>query len=447
MLKRALQIFAAASMAGLAWVASCGGPPCRAQDDCPLGYYCVLELGGAGSIGSGQCEFDCLSADDCPQPSDNVSRAICDNEGRCSTIARPPRLILLEPETDTIYPEGTRSIRVSGEVETAAPRVVVSVRSSGGNGCSGGAPREVVVTNPNAGTLARLPFVLDGVVLDPGKSTILVDASIGAAKRATSVEVEVECPGCARLAVLEPGRRATVPALELRHLSGTVDPPTPAVAIWRVFNQSGDVIDGIMDVRAGRFDVERLPLFPGVNRVEVVVTGVGTGLGESRCSVLVTSSVTSEDGLRAILQWNGRSADLDLHVVGPGGHFGDPATSLSSRSPAPFFGGQLYDDAEGYGPEVARVPFPVDGAHGLVVEPIIDGADLGTDALVRVLFRGRPLFSGPVGPRWVTSDAGELWIVGVATLEGGAASWRVIDELVPAARPPVTTPDAWPLYQ
>lgn len=406
----------------------------------------MLDLGGPGSAGSGQCEYDCLSAGDCPQPSDNVSRAICDNEGRCTTLARPPRLILLEPETDTTYPEGTRSIRVSGEVETAAARVVVSVRSSGRTGCSGGAPREVAVMNPNVGTIARLPFVLDGVVLDPGESTILVEASIGAAKRATSVEVDVECPGCAALAISDPGRRVTVTGFELRHLSGTVDPPTPGTAIWRVFSYGGDVIDGIMDVENGRFDVERLPLFPGLNRVEVVVTGIGSGLGESRCSVLVTSSLTSEDGLRAILQWNGRSADLDLHVIGPGGRFGDPATTLSSRGLRPYFGGTLFDDTEGYGPEVARVPFPVDGAHGLVVEPIVDGDDLGTDALVRVLFRGRPLFSGPVGPRYVTSEAGELWVVGVATVEGGAAAWHAIDELVPAARPPTTSPDLWPVF-
>lgn len=446
MLRRAIQILAAFVVMGLAWVASCGGPPCRSQDDCPLGYYCVLDLGGSG-IGSGQCEYDCLSSGDCPQPNDGVSRAICDNEGRCTTLARPPRLILLEPETDTVYAEGTRSIRVSGEVETAAARVIVSVRSSGHSGCSGGAPREVAVNNPNVGTLARLPFVIDGVVLDPGPSTIIVEASIGAAKRATSVEVDVECPGCAVLAITEPGRRATVAGFELRHLAGTVEPPTPSTAIWRVFSASGDVIDGIMDVASGRFDVERLPLFPGLNRVEVVVTGVGSGLGESRCSVLVTSSMTSEDGLRAILQWNGRSADLDLHVVGPGGRWGDAATSLSSRSLRPFFGGQLFDDAEGYGPEVARVAFPVEGAYGLVIEPVVDGEDLGTDALVRVFFQGRPMFAGPVGPRYVTSDAGELWVVGVVTIEGGAASWRALDELVPAARPPSTSPEAWPIYE
>lgn len=72
----------------------------------------------------------------------------------------------------------------------------------------------------------------------------------------------------------------------------------------------GDVIDGSVEVVNGSFVVPRIPVFAGVSRIRYVVSGVGTGLGESRCSVSTISSVTRESGLRVLLTWDGQSSDL-----------------------------------------------------------------------------------------------------------------------------------------
>lgn len=435
---------------GVGWVASlavcvasaCSGPPCRAQDDCPLGHYCVLEVGGAGQLPEGECRFDCQSHGDCPQPGSALSRAVCSNEGRCRTIPRPSKLRILEPETDTTFPEGTRAIRVSGELETAEARATVVVEALAENNCSGTTSRALTVVNPSPGTVATIPFVTDDLFVDPGRLSISVAAVVGASRKRSNVDVVVECPGCAELAIDAPRRGAAVPGLELPVLQGSISPLSVRTATWRVFG-GGFVMDGRLPVTAGRFYAERLPLFPGSNRIEVVVTGVGEGLGESRCSQLVTSGVASESGLRAVLSWSSETADLDLHLVGPGGLFGDPGSSLSSRGRAPFFGGRLHDDPLGLGPEVGIVEAPPDGVYGVVVEPVLDGADFGSDAILRVLFAGRPVVPGPIGPVHLTSFDGRLWIAGTVEIEGGAATWRAIDVLVSPSSPPSIPPERW----
>jgi hypothetical protein len=372
--------------------------------------------------------------------------AICTNEGRCETIARPPRMVVLEPEVDTRYPEGTREIRVSGEVESAAPQITVSVTPNNDNGCAGGPERSVTLRNENEGQFARIPFVIDGVVLDPGASRIEVEARVGAGRRTITLDVAIDCPGCATIDIEQPNRRSSVAGLQVPRLFGSVDPGSVTAATWRVHSYEGDVIDGPLAVSAGRFAVDRVPLFPGLNRLEVVVSGVGSGLGESRCSTVISAGTALESGLRAILVWNGASADLDLHIVGPSGRFGDPLTSLSSRGRGPYFGGTIEDDPEGFGPEVARIQDPPNGTYGIVVEPVVDGTDFGSDAILRLLYEGGPLVHGPIGPRHLTSLDGKLWIPGKVVIESGNASWVPIDQTVPGSAPPVTSPETWPAF-
>src|SRR6266853_4905062 len=102
-------------------LAGCGGPPCRTQTDCTFGEYCFLEAAGAGNLPKGECRKDCEQNSDCPQPKTNVSYAVCSNQGHCETLDRLPRLRILEPEQDAHFPEGTQKIRVTGEIQTAAP--------------------------------------------------------------------------------------------------------------------------------------------------------------------------------------------------------------------------------------------------------------------------------------------------------------------------------------
>ncbi len=111
------------------------------------------------------------------------------------------------------------------------------------------------------------------------------------------------------------------------------------------------MLDGTLLVQGGSFSQSRIPIFAGTNRIEVSASGVGSGQAISRCTVGVGSRLAQEKGLRLLLSWNSLS-DLDLHLVGPSGRYGDPMTTLSNRSPQPFFSGKVVDDYDGYGPEV-----------------------------------------------------------------------------------------------
>lgn len=433
-------------MTGL-WLAlagwGCGVQPCRSPSDCDFGTYCILSVSSSGQA-SGRCLRDCLSADDCPQPEDQAQRAICDNEGRCTTRARPPRLLVLEPEVDTLYEEGTRRVRVSGEVQSAAPTVQVQVSSTTEGGCYGGPPSVINVENPTPGSFVKLPFVVDGVFVDPGLTQLLISASVRSSSQRSQVLVEVACPGCAQVRLNAPAYNSGVAGLLLAAVHGSIQ-PAPPQAIWRVHGSTGDVFDGTLDVSPqGDFRVERLPLFAGNNRIEVVVNGIGDGLGESRCSTTVVSSASRERGLRAVLNWDGATSDLDLHLIGPGGYYGSPLSALSARTPEPSFGGAVMDDLDGRGPEILTLETVPDGVYGVVVEPVVDGDDPGSNAVLRLLAGGRTLTAGPIGPRYLSARRGQMWVVGSFVVAGGEVSFFEVDEMVSISQPPTRPPSDWP---
>ena len=428
--------------AAAAATVSCGTESCGAQSECPVGFYCVLSFNGGRAEGG--CEQDCVSSDDCEQPASNASRAVCTNDGRCRTEARPPRLAVFDPEPEQSFEEGTQRIRVAGEVEMAAPEATIIVTSSGNRGCGTGLARQVTVTN-DTGDFASVPFVIDDVLVDPGLTQLAVQAVVTGAGQTYPVPIEVACPGCAEVTITSPLANSTGSGLRLSALQGQVNTRIPA-AVWRVRGLGG-VLDGRLSMAAdGRnFSITDLPLFPGANRVEVLVTGVGSGRAETRCSIRVNAGVSVESGLRAILTWDGPTSDLDLHLVGPGGQYGDPGTSLSSRTRDPTnFSGTVEDDFDGLGPEVLAVPSVPDGAYGLVVEAVFDGDDPGATAFLRLLYDGQTLTSGPIGPRYVKALTGDLWVVGVLEVSNGQATFRSVDEPASAAMPPMTPPSMWP---
>ncbi len=422
----------------------CGSESCTSQSDCSVGTYCVLSIGSGRAEGS--CQSDCVSPADCEQPESSASRAICTNEGRCRVEAIPPRLVVLEPEPDTLFEEGTQRIRLEGEVEMAAARATVVVTTGGNRGCGTGISRQITVENTTGG-FARVPFVLDDVLVDPGRIQLLVNASVPGATRTYPVPVRVDCPGCAQVTVTTPRPNSTGNGLKLDDLVGSVDQPV-ASAIWRV-RGGGGVLDGTLPVEAnGRdFAIEDLPLFPGSNRVEVIVTGIGQGRGESRCSIRVNAGVSVEAGLRAILTWDGPTADLDLHIVGPGGTFGDALTTLSSRSRSPSgFTGTVEDDFDGLGPEIVTIASLPDGIYGVIVEAVFDDQDPGASAFLRLLYDGQTLTSGPIGPQYLQAVASDLWVAGVLRVSGGQAAFEPIGERISAITPPTTPPSQWPVF-
>jgi hypothetical protein len=433
-----------ALVAPLLSLVACGGPPCRSQSDCARGQHCVLDVGGPGAP-SGECRAECAVAADCSTPDDQLFLPLCTDQGRCRVVPRPPTLRVLEPAPGAAFAEGTRAVRVAGEVETAAAEVRITASASNARGCGGGVERTVIASNPTPGRYVALPFVIDALPVDPGSASLVVNAAVESSRQREERRIEILCPDCPALAFVSPTPLLAVAGLELDRLEGLGGADVDGLGAWRVHSLAGEVFDGPLTFGAGgRFLAERLPLFTGLNRLEVVARARGGG--EGRCSVMLGAGQARERGLRALLTWDAATVDLDLHLIGPGGRFGDPATSLSARGPRPRFGGEVRDDFAGFGPETLRLdPIP-DGVWGLVVEPVFDGEEGGASARVRVLFDGRVL-GAPVGPVFVSADRGDLWVVGVLAVQGGLAEWRPLSELLLANLPPTTPPEVWPLFR
>lgn len=422
-----------------ALVATACHEPCVSQRDCTIGFYCLEDSGRAGR---GSCVQDCASAADCPAPASAAQVALCSDIGKCKLAERPPRLRILSPENDTLLPDGTRTIRLTGEVETAAADAVVDVSSAiDASGCGLIPPESIPLRNSEPGRFVSLPFTTRDIAVDPGVTSIRVVARVGGTSKMLEQLVELPCVGCTRIALEAPTFPAAVAGLTLPELRGTVSPATPRV-VWRVRSELDQVIDGSAPVVDGRFQVRRLPLFSGANRLSVSASAANAT--EGRCTVTVASGAATEPGLRALLTWDGQTSDLDLHLIPPNGRFGAPGGELSAtvRNPAL---GVVTDVFDGLGPEVLSSVALPDGVYGLVVEPVIDNQDAGSSAFVRVLWRGRLLTTTPVGPQFLSDRDQSLWVVGTLEVQGGNATWRKLDLMVDA--PPTTPPGEWPRFE
>jgi hypothetical protein len=437
---------ACAWLVGLVLVAQgCArGEPCLTQDDCLIGTYC--ERTNTQGFDEGVCISDCLAPSDCPVTDPALQVGVCDNTGRCRVGERPPRLRVLDPENDTLLAEDTREIRLVGEVESAAAEVRVEIEPSNNGACVGGETVTLTLSNDRPGTLAKMSFVTPSMPVDPGLTSFVVRGTVGAGSDILEHLVELPCPGCASVALELPRPRTSLSVLELPRLEGSISPASVSDVLWRVRSDAGEVIDGTAGVVGGRFVVTRVPLFAGKNRVQVVVTGVGSGLGESRCSTSVVAGSGRELGLRALMTWDGPTSDLDLHLITAGGRFGDPLSDLSARGGRALLGGEVVDDFDGRGPERVSAPSLPDGVYGVVVEPVFDAEDAGANTFLRVLWNGRLVVPGPIGPAFLSTFDGRLWIAGVLRISGGESEWEPLDDYLPVSMPPTRSPSEWPSY-
>ncbi len=326
---------------------------------------------------------------------------------------------------------------VLGEVVSGAPEVLVAVRPVGTPECPGG-PERVVRVGDDREAFRVLPFTVDRVAVEPKTRLLEVVASIGGVTARREIPVQVECLACPMVRLDQPGPLERLPTTSLPLLRGSVSPPPP-VAAWRVRGQAGGLLDGRLPLDPnGSFRVENLPLFAGTNQVEVGVSGAAS----TRCSTVVVAP-GQERGLTMVLTWEGAGADLDLHLVGPGGRYGDPSSSLSARTPRPSFGGTVEDGIGGIGPDVIRLTSPDSGRYGVVVEPVFGGAE----GLLRVFFDGVPVVQAPLGPEFLDADTPELWIVGTVAIEGSDVRFTPLGQRLPVDLPPVQPPEAWPTFR
>lgn len=406
--------------------------PCKTQGDCGFGAYCLFDFQSETIIPRGECVRDCWENADCAGLElASGSTAFCSNEGRCELDVPHDILRVHSPEPDAVFASDTRVLRVSGEVVTAAKTIRVQVGLlNQENGCGGWvAGRVAEIHNPNPGMITAVPFVIDDVAIDPGSALVDVRAHTDHPIEPAQFSVDVPCASCPKVQLISFTQTAPY---EIAQLEGRVDPPVD-FGIWRVFSDRGDVLDAAFTITSGAFLLERLPIFPGQNRVEILAADSLGRTPWGRCSTFA-SSLSAELGVRSILQWDGDDVDLDLYLVPPSSVFEDQQTEP---------GVALNPSRSGLVPEVATIAVPEDGEYGVIVKSKRDGGAGGGDAQLRVLFDGRPLQRGPIGPAHVSHRAGEMWIAGTIVVRAKSATWRDIDRIVSASTAPTTNPASW----
>lgn len=411
-------------------VGACSNLPCDRQEDCPIGYTC--------SPVSSTCTFECLSASDCPQVAQPSLRRICSNRGQCTVAGRPPRVFIREPFEGQVYGPTQQSLQVSGRTETSAAEVRVRVESQGLGACSGRLVRERSFQNSEPGRPTDVLFLVDDIPLLPGPADVVVTVDAGLGRREEFIRVVSDCQDCPQVRIDRPTRRDPVVEPVLPVLSGRVDGAAGQAGFWRISDSNGQVFDGPLRLDAsGRFELLRLPLFGGINDVQVRVPGPNA---DGRCGVSVLAPLDASEGLRAILTWDTADTDLDLVLVGPEGSLAEGRSLLSARfSQLP---GVVRDDFDGFGPEFARTEL-ADGVYGVAVEALTDGDEVGSTALVRILNDGRLLTVPPAGPRFLSARRGDVWLVGQVVVEQGEARFETVDRLESIRTVPQTAPAGW----
>ncbi|MGF1510479.1 MAG: hypothetical protein ACFB9M_13350 [Myxococcota bacterium] len=408
---------------GLVGVPACGEITCRSANDCPLGFFCRLD----GRDGT--CDFECLEASDCPESADPLRRPVCRNDGRCDFATRLPKIRIQEPLEGARVDATQRQLRILGTIETVASQISVELEPQGSAGC-GGTVERVALDHPEPGALLPVPFVAE-LFLPPRFSGFEVRASVRDATQRRLVRLTGSCVECPEVRLVEPRPGTTVPSPILPRLMGSVDPPVDTVGTWRVTDGRNQVFDGPLSVVAGRFEVRRVPLFGGDNRVEVLVDQAG---GRCASSVVAPPSAT---GLRALLTWESQ-ADFDLLLVVPDGLLTEPDGILSALHPNEV--GEVEDDFDGFGPETLTVSALMEGVYGLAVDPL---AGPPGAASLRLLVDGRLLTVPGIGPRFLNPQRGDVWLAAVLRVVASGAT-EVVPVDVVLSEPTDIPPERWP---
>ena len=122
-----------------------------------------------------------------------------------------------------MFEEGTRRIRVTGEVEMAGTQATVMVTAQNSQGCGSGIVRQVTVENTGE-EFRAVPFVIDDVLLDSGASDLTVQAFTPSGNKEFTIPIGVDCPGCARVNITDPRPNDTAEGLSLMFLQAAITP-------------------------------------------------------------------------------------------------------------------------------------------------------------------------------------------------------------------------------
>lgn len=174
-----------------------------------------------------------------------------------------------------------------------------------------------------------------------------------------------------------------------------------------------------------------VPLFAGLNRVTVTAT---SAQGEGRSERSITCALPAAE-LQILLDWD-TLADLDLHLVRPGGLYMAVPDDCFWLNGHPDWGTPgdegddpqlLIEDRDGYGPECIVLPRPEPGSYTVYVHHYPgSGAEPPARAALRIWFRGAEYAMGPFD----VAEGEEIGLV-VTVLEAGSPpaqtlQWRLL---------------------
>ncbi|MBN2361705.1 MAG: hypothetical protein JXR83_19790 [Deltaproteobacteria bacterium] len=413
--------------------AGCPGPPCQVDSDCEAGHYCAV--GAAGS--AGQCAQDCNDWSRCP------AESFCNSRGRCQLSPKEPTLVLTEPPAVVRGDPGDR-FRVAGEVRFLGALATLRMQREDARGCDP-VPEVVYQLPGDPGRELTFAFEFPEASLPDGGGTLRVAVELGPFRVEVSrlLEAGELCADCPRLTLHEPTSGSLADRLFFAPLSGVASGFDGDSLRWVVTAEDGTQLSGpIAAASGGQFAKALAPLRLGLNGVAVEASNQA---GSARCQRLVETAAVATDLLEVTVGWSSPDADLDLHLVPPGGRYGPGDCSAAVSELTRASGCTVFGDAQAGGPETLVVPQNgALGTYGILVVGFSAPPGQIVRSYVRIISRGREL--GAIGPRDLVPARAEIWVVGTVTLAAADAdsAFTALDEIIAYA--PVRTPETWPPY-
>ncbi|MEW5847581.1 MAG: hypothetical protein AB2A00_02165 [Myxococcota bacterium] len=427
---------------GLVVSKGCSGT-CELDLQCGLEQRCVPDpITGAKS-----CRPPCTSDGDCGHAGVVCADGLCD-------LAKP----ILEVDTpsgDLQLGQGVDAVSlVSGRVSFwgKKAKLKVAVRQLGSASCFDGVwefSRTVEFENPAEGEFADgLPFQVEDLPVQAGVSALVFELNtVPPGLVPAKLEYSVTAPACVDCPTVRITRPASNTLLDgdnlvAEEITGTVSGLQANCATWRVVAETGESADGVWPLDGTppslTFGPQRLPLFPGLNRL-VVEAGFEPRVGS--CEITMRTPQEAAVALRVMLTWDSQG-DMDTHLIRPGGYYAsgdDCYYGNCQRTRMPWGNTRVtldVDNTYGYGPENIRLSAFESGTYGVLID-----AFSGQSTVTTRVYLGRTLV-GTVGPCFI--PAGQDLAVGVLNVSSanvGGDAFTPINQLLSSR--PTTDPGHW----
>ena len=432
-ISKSLALIATVFVAGI-FLSACPGPDCKTNGDCEQGQYCQREL----SQDLGQCQSDCDAFWSCPQDSH------CTAYGQCQLDIKPPVLEISDPSGEVTGLAG-EVFSVVGTVHFLGEQARLTISREDFRGCSPMLPI-VVTINGRRDRELSYDFTVPNISLPEGGGILRIKAEVNelSVEATRNLSAGEMCPDCPRIILNTPSSSILDPNLLYTSLAGRVDGAANNALRWQVLGPQGRLLDANLPVdTAGTFVQNAIPLYLGRNVLSVEARNAA---GTTSCQRILQSQGRSEDRIFASLTWESANADLDLHIVPPGGQYGLGDCSAALAEEQRFSQCKTSADAQAYGPETLIITNTASaGSYGIIVVPFSGSLGDTAPASLRVLSHNRLIAA--MGPRDIDPGQAKLWVLGVVQLEQESqnSSFIPIDQMIDFA--PTRPPEDWPEFR